>query len=347
MTGDDAAILIPSIMISKTKGDKLKQWLASDSVSAIINKNKLERALDSDMDNGVISHEYGHGISSRLTGGPSNPNCLYNQEQAGEGWSDFFCLYMTHNETGLAGHARGIGTWLDNEPVTGLGIRAFRYSTDMSINPFTYNSIKTAAIPHGVGSVWCTMLYDLYWNMIDKYGYDSNLYSGNGGNNRTLQLVLDGLKLQPCSPGFVDARDAIILADQLNNNGADSALIWSTFARRGLGFSARQGVSTSRSDGTEAFDMPSPSSGLNELNHLSQISFWPNPVNGSFEVLMPENARAMMVRIYHISGKEVYSRIHEGIGTVKVETSGIAGGIYILKAEANGAVYSNKMIITR
>lgn len=347
MTGTDPSIIIPSVMISKVKGDQLKLWLASGSVNGVINKSRPDRALDSDMDNGVIAHEYGHGISTRLTGGPAVSNCLYNQEQAGEGWSDFFCLYMTHAETGLAGHARGIGTWLDNEPLTGIGIRTFRYSTDMGINPLTYNSIRTASVPHGVGAVWCTMLYDLYWNMIGKYGYDSNLYSGSGGNNRTLQLVIDGLKLQPCAPGFVDARDAIILADKLNNNGADSALIWSTFARRGLGYSARQGLSTSRSDGTEAFDMPSPSSGIGELNRRSGISFWPNPVSGRFEVMLPENARAVTVRLFDISGREVYARMLSGTGTVSVETSHVPAGLYVLHVEANGAVYTDKLVITR
>ncbi len=48
-------------------------------------------------DNGVIAHEYGHGISNRLTGGASNVGCLSNQEQMGEGWSDWFGLMLTIN----------------------------------------------------------------------------------------------------------------------------------------------------------------------------------------------------------------------------------------------------------
>ncbi|MBK7556479.1 MAG: M36 family metallopeptidase [Flavobacteriales bacterium] len=43
---------------------------------------------DGDMDNGLVTHEYGHGISHRLVGGPSNANTLANQDQPGEGWSD-------------------------------------------------------------------------------------------------------------------------------------------------------------------------------------------------------------------------------------------------------------------
>ncbi len=102
----------------------------------------------------------------------------------------------------------------------------------------------------------CAMLWDLYWAMVDQYGFDSDIYQGNGGNNLAMQLVIDGIKLQPCAPGFVDVRDAILLADQVNSGGANQCLIWEVFARRGLGYSADQGQSTSRSDGVSAFDLP-------------------------------------------------------------------------------------------
>jgi len=49
---------------------------------------------DGDFDNGVIVHEYGHGISNRLAGGPSTSGCLSNDEQMGEGWSDWFGLVL-------------------------------------------------------------------------------------------------------------------------------------------------------------------------------------------------------------------------------------------------------------
>ena len=38
--------------------------------------------------------------------------------------------------------------------------------------------------------------------------------------------------------------------------GDNECSIWRAFARRGLGFSASQGLNTSRTDGVEAFDMP-------------------------------------------------------------------------------------------
>ncbi len=217
---------------------------------------------DSDLDNGVIIHEYGHGVSNRLTGGPANTGCLNNQEQGGEGWSDYLA-YMLTMPTGVEpASGRGIGTYVLNEPVTGPGIRTQKYSTDMAINNHTYDSIKTMVAPHGVGEVWATMLWDLTYALIAEHGFDANLDTGTAGNAMSLQLVMDGMKIQPCLPGFVDARDAILDADVADFGGANQCLIWDAFARRGLGFSADQGVSASKDDGTEAFDLPPACNGV-------------------------------------------------------------------------------------
>ncbi len=348
MTGTSASITIPSMMISKVAGDSLKARLLRDSVFVSFNSDvDFVGVYDSDLDNAVMAHEYGHGVSTRLTGGASNSNCLSNQEQAGEGWSDFFGIYLTHGKMDSVERARGIGTWLIYQPVTGLGIRTYRYSRNMTTNPFTYNSIKTAAVPHGVGSVWCTMLYDLYWNLIDKYGYDSNLYTGKGGNNRALQLVIDGLKLQPCNPGFVDARDAILLADEMNNGKADYDLIWKTFARRGLGYSASQGTTASRTDGTEAFDLPTNNTGLTLLNKESGMSFWPNPNQGTFTILLPKGATKINVELYDITGKKVYDQQLQGTETVEINATGLPIGVYIIKTQSNGNVFTSKLLITQ
>ncbi|MBK9193758.1 MAG: M36 family metallopeptidase [Flavobacteriales bacterium] len=91
---------------------------------------------------------------------------------------------------------------------------------------------------------------------IAQYGFNADLYNGNGGNNIALQLVIDGMKYTPSSPGFVDARDAILLADQITYGGAHQNLIWTVFAARGLGFSASQGNPYWRFDQVEAFDLP-------------------------------------------------------------------------------------------
>ena len=55
---------------------------------------------------------------------------------------------------------------------------------------------------------------------------------------------------------MIDGRDAILQADQLLYGGEHQCIIWNAFANRGFGFSASQGSSGSRSDQTEAFDLP-------------------------------------------------------------------------------------------
>lgn len=218
---------------------------------------------DGDYDAMVIMHEYGHGISNRLTGGAAVAGCLNNEEQMGEGWSDFFGAILTMKPDDVGATPRPVGTYLFGQGVNGNGIRDYPYSTDMSVNPQTYDFIKSTSIPHGVGSVWAQMLWEMTWGLIDTYGYDANPYNFTGnvavdmGNTQALALVTEGMKLQPCSPGFIDGRNAILAADQAIYGGANQCIIWDAFAKRGLGASASQGSSGSVNDGVQAFDTPS------------------------------------------------------------------------------------------
>jgi hypothetical protein len=185
---------------------------------------------------------------------------------------------------------RGIGNYVIFEQNSGPGIRPTRYSSDKTINSSTYASVANPAIsqPHGIGYVWATMLWDMYWNLAEKHGYNPNVYdsSTTGGNNLAIQLVMDGMKIQPCRPGFVDGRDAILVADQTLTTGANQCSIWRAFARRGLGFSASQGLSTSRTDGVEAFDMP-PLCGFGDPVNPGGVTTWtagsPVPLQFSLE----------------------------------------------------------------
>ncbi len=225
---------------------------------------------DGAYNNTTIMHEYGHGWSRRLAGGPSTTSCISNQEQMGEGWCDYLAITLTIESTDTRSDSRPYGSWFYNNP---NGIRPFTYNTDLSVNDATYNDIKTVSVPHGVGNVWATMLWDMTWDLIDIYGFDPDVYSGTGGNNISIALVSEGLKLQQCNPGFVSGRDAILLADQALYNSANQCLIWNAFAKRGLGYSADEGSTSSRSDGTEAYDLPPGSGtglGINKTADKSQ-----------------------------------------------------------------------------
>ncbi|RYM33807.1 T9SS type A sorting domain-containing protein [Brumimicrobium glaciale] len=259
MGGTDPGIGVPSIMISQADGLAIITQIQNGTeVNGTLSSPNGSNFLDGDFDNGIIAHEYGHGVSIRLTGGASEANCLANEEQMGEGWSDWFGMMLTIEPGDLGTDGRGIGTFASGELATGGGIRPLRYSTDFNINNITYDATNNSAIsqPHGIGFVWATMLWDLNWALINQYGIDADIYNGTGGNNIAMQLVIDGLKLQSCYPGFIDGRDAILQADQIFNNGDNQCLIWNVFAKRGLGYSANQGSSDNRFDQMEAFDLP-------------------------------------------------------------------------------------------
>ncbi len=210
---------------------------------------------DGDLDNGVITHEYGHGLSNRLTGGPANSSCLSNLEEGGEGWSDYVALMTTTNwatasvNDGALAHP--IGTYVLGQATTGAGIRTYPYSTNMTINPWTYGMMTASGGEvHKIGEIWCAALWDMTWELIAMDGINPNLFNlaGGGGNTAALKLVLEGMRLQPCSPGYIDARNAILKADSLFYNGKYSCAIWKAFARRGMGRFASQGSSNSTID---------------------------------------------------------------------------------------------------
>ncbi len=246
---------IPTIMIRSADADALRQALDLGEVIVTLQREEGSGPafIDSGFDNGVIAHEYGHGVSNRLTGGPSIASCLFNDEQMGEGWSDFFTLITTVEEGDFGEMPRGVGSYSDSRNPEGGTIRRLPYSTDFSINDQTFDDIIGTTAPHPLGEIWAGVLWDLYWALVKEYGFDPNPYDGTGGNNIAIQLVMDGMKLQACNPGFIDGRDAIIAADLINNNGANECLIWEVFARRGLGWEASQGLADDRNDGFQDF----------------------------------------------------------------------------------------------
>ncbi|KAJ1867726.1 hypothetical protein LPJ78_000778 [Coemansia sp. RSA 989] len=191
---------------------------------------------DGDLEQGIVVHEYTHGISIRLTGGPANSNCLSYGEAGGmgEGWGDIFATIIRLN----ANHTRA-----DDIPMgaysAARGIRKYPYSTNMATNPSTYGIMDGPLYweVHAKGEVWAEILYEVMWNLIDAHGFSENLFEHDltKGNSLTLQLLVDGMKLQPCMPSFIDARDAILQADKQLTGGENQCLLWKAFAKRGLG----------------------------------------------------------------------------------------------------------------
>jgi hypothetical protein len=349
MGGDSNTITIPSIMLSQSEGSSILSELQNGSSLNATLVNNGPYNVDGDFDNGIIAHEYGHGISSRLTGGADQSDCLFNAEQMGEGWSDWLGLVVTMRPDDQPEDTRGYATYAISQPTDGNGIRPTPYSTDMSINTATYgitNNNNTISQPHGIGYVWASMLWDLTWALVDEYGFDPDLYNGTGGNNMAIQLVLDGMKLQSCNPGFIDGRDAILQADQILNNGANACLIWEVFANRGLGFSADQGSPLDRSDQVEAFDLPVECNlSVNDIKS-SQFNIYPNPadriVNIQFSGSTVSDAQ---IAIYSLEGRSMMQENIDKIDDSQIQTGNLANGIYILKITVQNRSFTKKLII--
>ncbi|MBI4469430.1 MAG: M36 family metallopeptidase [Acidobacteria bacterium] len=191
--------------------------------------------LDGSFDTEVILHEYTHGVSSRLV------KNLVSTGQTGamcEGWSDFFALnYLTPPDGDIDG-LYPIGSYASQNYER--GIRSRPYTTRFDVNNLTYaNMGQVAGVPqiHADGEIWVEALWEMRANLIGRWGFEKGRY-------RAGLLVIDGMKLSPPRPTMVDMRDAILMADRQDFAGANQDLIWAAFAKRGLGFLAYGGSSS-------------------------------------------------------------------------------------------------------
>ncbi|CAO1634851.1 unnamed protein product [Parajaminaea phylloscopi] len=230
---------------------------------------------DGSFEAGIVLHEFTHGVSTRLTGGPSDSSCLGWGESGGmgEGWGDTMAtLARDRNGTTLA---FTMGAWASGRPG---GIRHWPYSRNITISPETYETLNKPGYwaVHAAGEVWATILLDVVEHAKTDYGFSPTLFPPattaskeekakfylteeeiaklpNGskrsskrpiprhGNTLLTQLIIDGMKLQPCRPDFLQARDAIVKAAEILTGGDDDVmcLLRHAFAKRGLGLDAK------------------------------------------------------------------------------------------------------------
>jgi uncharacterized repeat protein (TIGR01451 family) len=229
---------------------------------------------DGDLDTEIIIHEYVHGLTTRLVGGGIGISALQTGGM-GEGWSDFYALALLSQPGDDLDGTYAFGAYASRlfanlHENYYFGIRRYPYSTDLTKAPLTFKDIDSAQISshpgvpvspifgfqplnaaevHNSGEIWCSALWEARANVIRKHGFTV-------GNELILRLVTDGLKLAPPNPNFLQARDAIILADQIATGGENYHELWAGFAKRGMGFSAQSPDSNYASGIVEAFDLP-------------------------------------------------------------------------------------------
>lgn len=205
---------------------------------------------DADFDGDVITHEYVHGLTTRLVGGAGNINVLplWQSGAMGEGWSDAYACSLTNNPV--------IGEYISATPAT--GVRSVAYNN----SPYTYGRFGTLYhrnigplsliidLPqvHRDGEIWATVMWDLRTAL---------------GRTTFEQVVTTALKLTPARPSMLDARNAIVQAAQaMGVGGAGQCAVWAVFAARGLGASAQLNhIQAGQANDTalsvyEAFDQP-------------------------------------------------------------------------------------------
>ena len=181
---------------------------------------------DPDLDADVILHEYTHGVSARLM-----PQ-LYTTEQGGamgEAWSDFFSLEFTTPEGAPPDGGYDWGSYYPQS--FGYGIRPLPYSTNFNVNPLTYADLGHVIYKpevHADGEIWAEALWQARLALIQQFGEQE-------GRRRVRLLAIDSMKLSPPAPSMVDARDAFLLADQVDFKGDSEGRLWAAFAKRGLG----------------------------------------------------------------------------------------------------------------
>ena len=207
--------------------------------------------------------------------------------------------------------------------------------------------------PHVVGEVWCNMLWAMTWNLIQSKGISTNIYNASAvkGNTIALRLMVEGLKLQACSPGFVDGRNGILKADTLLFGGQYSSIIWQTFASRGLGYHASEGNSNNVKDGVADYSFPpgllvAKATDVQDasVQNLRVISIAPNPATNKVTLTINGNKLPLNIDLLNATGQQI-KRLNMSGEVLQIDLPKLASGMYYLKISGGGYTETKKLVI--
>lgn len=353
MGGEDDTIKIPSVFFAKSSCDSIKTEIEKNNkvfIKLQENSEQQPKYISGSFDNGIVLHENGHGISNRLIGGPRATNCMRSAQQAGEGISDFMTLLMTVKETDTREKVRTVGTYASDQEPTGRGIRPYPFSTDMTKNPLTFGDLtKIDAEAEGsqypVGIIWTTMLWEMYWNFVDKYGMDPTFKDETKGNFMVGKLLVSGMKMSPCNPTFLEARNAIIESDRVLYNGDNRQLILNAFAKRGLGTKAKAWNTNSLKDIAESFQATGTITSLEDEKLAQEVIIYPNPAKDVINIDMTDlNLGNVDIELTGLSGR-VLRRLSSKSKTETINVNGLSRGIYFVRITSKNGALTQKIII--
>ena len=206
--------------------------------------------VDGDYDMSVIGHEYTHMISNRMVAGPSQGISGFQGGSMGESWSDLDALeYLSENGyIPVDGeNPTSVGAYVTGDAKAGIRNYA------LNANPLNYSDLGydvTGAEVHADGEIWNAVNWAIRQAFIDRYGAGTPALQHScadgltpvtqcPGNRHWIQLVYDAwLLLANGNMSMLDARNALLAADQIRFGGANQDLLWNTFASRGFGKNA-------------------------------------------------------------------------------------------------------------
>jgi len=164
---------------------------------------------DSAFDPTVVYHESAHGLSNRLVGGGTT-TCLGSGQAAGmgEGWGDLLAGSFLNDPV--------IGAYVSGNAVNGVR------NASMAASTFRYDNYQdgTRTQAHDAGEIWAAALWAA------RTGVGAGVLE---------RLVVNGMKLTPCNPTMLQARDGILSADLVLNGGVNQCHLFAAFAARGMG----------------------------------------------------------------------------------------------------------------
>ena len=217
--------------------------------------------VDGDYDMSVIGHEYGHAIENRMIG-KGNRRSGSHAGAMGEAFGDFDAVEYL-NEANLVPRYGEKSPFVEGAYATGNPFRGIR-DYDMSwpiggdfpqpgrdpwVNPLNFGDYgfdTPGPEVHADGEIWIATQFDIRDLFLDRYPSNNarvNEQCLRGdrpadacpGNRRWIQDYYDAMVLMPSAPSMVDARNAMLAADQARFGGANEDLLWRAFARRGYG----------------------------------------------------------------------------------------------------------------
>eukprot|EP01004_Peranema_trichophorum_P004910 NODE_37_length_4622_cov_20.694821_g30_i0.p1 GENE.NODE_37_length_4622_cov_20.694821_g30_i0~~NODE_37_length_4622_cov_20.694821_g30_i0.p1 ORF type:complete len:1501 (+),score=319.74 NODE_37_length_4622_cov_20.694821_g30_i0:107-4504(+) len=228
-----------------------------------------------------IAHEFGTILAERLAGDGSVLSNIAGRAIS-SGVADFLCVMSTlrpkhANSNGQYRLKYVVGSWFDQK----WGLRRYPYTVHMGDNPLTYKYVTPFALPATItsnpraeygpnylpnlaGEVWATALFECYITLLE-----SGIRYVDA-KKALQQYIVNSLHTLPPNPGFLQARDLLLIAANASNP-AHYKLLQRAFAKRGFGKWANE-VSSINGGVIESFTVDEPNYGLHVRIKLGEDS---------------------------------------------------------------------------